>query len=180
MHLRTTAIIHFADEHIADIPAREALLDRAMGKARVLKPSERLRRGRLPASGLALVARENDRLVGTVRLWNVAAGDKPALLLGPLAVDPTAQGEGIGSGLMQFALARAADLGHGGVILVGDPEYYERFGFTAALTGGLVMPAPVDRRRFFGLELGAKSLAGAHGLILPTGRPLSVRERLAA
>jgi predicted N-acetyltransferase YhbS len=173
-------MIHFADEHTADIPAREALLDRAMGKARHLKPSERLRRGRLPAAGLALAAREYGRLVGTVRLWNVEAGGKPALLLGPLAVDPTAQGSGIGSGLMQLALARAADLGHGGVILVGDPEYYARFGFSAALTGGLVMPAPVDRRRFLALELGANSLASASGLILPTGRPVSAAERLAA
>jgi predicted N-acetyltransferase YhbS len=173
-------MIHFADETIADIPAREALLDRAMGKARVLKPSERLRRGRLPAAGLALAAHEYGKLVGTVRLWDVNAGGTAALLLGPLAVDPTAQGSGIGTGLMQLAIKRATDLGHGGVILVGDPEYYERFGFTAALTGGLVMPAPVDRRRFLGLELGGKSLATAHGLILPTGRPLSVRERLAA
>jgi predicted N-acetyltransferase YhbS len=173
-------MMHFTDERTADIPAREALLDRAMGRARVLKPSERLRRGRLPAAGLALAAHEYGKLVGTVRLWNVNAGGAPALLLGPLAVDPTAQGSGIGSGLMQFALTRAADLGHGGVILVGDPEYYERFGFTAALTGGLVMPAPVDRRRFLGLELGAHALASAAGLILPTGRPLSARERLAA
>jgi predicted N-acetyltransferase YhbS len=173
-------MIHFADERTADIPAREALLDRAMGKARVLKPSERLRRGRLPAAGLALTAREHGKLVGTVRLWNVNAGGAPALLLGPLAVDPTAQGEGVGSGLMQLAVQRAADLGHGGIILVGDPEYYARFGFSAALTGGLVMPAPVDRRRFLGLELGEKSLAAAHGLILPTGLPLSAGERLAA
>jgi predicted N-acetyltransferase YhbS len=173
-------MIHFTDERAFDVSAREVLLDRAMGKARVLKPSERLRRGRLPASGLALVARENDRLVGTVRLWNVAAGNKPALLLGPLAVDPTAQGEGIGSGLMQFALARAADLGHGGVILVGDPEYYERFGFTAALTGGLIMPAPVDRRRFLALELAPEGLVDAGGIIVATGQSAGIEKLVAA
>jgi len=173
-------MIHFTEERTADIPAREALLDRAMGKARVLKPSERLRRGRLPAAGLALAAREYGKLVGTVRLWNVNAGGAPALLLGPLAVDPTAQGEGIGSGLMQLAIKRATDLGHGGVILVGDPDYYVRFGFTAALTVGLVMPAPVDRRRFLALELGADAFAGAHGLIRATGIPVSAREPLAA
>ena len=71
-------MIAFANEQPGDAAAREALLDRAMGRARVLKPSERLRRGREPASGLALAARVGGRLVGTVRLWNVAAGGRPA------------------------------------------------------------------------------------------------------
>ena len=173
-------MILFANEAAADVAAREALLDRAMGKARVLKPSERLRRGRLPASGLALVAREQGRLVGTVRLWNVEAGGRPALLLGPLAVDPTAQGEGIGSGLMQMAATRAAELGHRGIILVGDPEYYARFGFSSEATTGLIMPAPVDRRRFLALELAADALAGAEGLIVASGRPVGAHARLAA
>jgi predicted N-acetyltransferase YhbS len=179
MRFRTTAMIHFADETFADIPAREALLDRAMGKARVLKPSERLRRGRLPAAGLALAARERGRLVGSVRLWDVMAGGRPALLLGPLAVDPETQGEGIGSGLMQMAIARAAELGHGGIILVGDPEYYARFGFAAERTTGLVMPAPVERRRFLGLDLRPMALAGAEGSVVATGAPLAA-SRLAA
>jgi predicted N-acetyltransferase YhbS len=176
----TTEMIHFADETTADVPARESLLDRVMGKARVLKPSERLRRGRAPARGLALVAREGSRLVGSVRLWNVAAGGKPALLLGPLAVDTAMQGEGVGAGLMQLAIARARDLGHGGIILVGDPEYYARYGFTAAPTGGLVMPAPVERRRFLGLELAPHALDAAAGIIMATGAPIATPERIAA
>jgi len=173
-------MIHFTDERTADIPAREALLDHAMGRARLLKPSERLRRGRLPAAGLALTAREYGKLVGTVRLWNVNAGGVAALLLGPLAVDPNAQGSGIGTGLMQLALGRAADLGHGGVILVGDPEYYARFGFTAALTGGLIMPAPVDCRRFLGLELSPRGLAEATGRVTCCLEKQDSRLRLAA
>ena len=102
-------MIIFATEAPAEAGAREALLDRVMGPARVLKPSERLRAGRLPARGLALVARDDGKLVGSVRLWNVEAGGKPALLLGPLAVDPAAQGEGVGAGLMRLAIARAGD-----------------------------------------------------------------------
>ena len=164
-------MIRIETETANDMMAREALLDRAMGTARVLKPSERLRHGRLPAEGLALVARDGGRLVGSVRLWNVAAGGIPALLLGPLAIDPAFQGRGAGSGLMQVALNRAALAGHKAVILVGDPEYYERFGFTGAPTVGLVMPGPVDRRRFLGIELGAGGLRGAEGLVIATGAP---------
>ena len=154
-----------------DVPAREALLDRAMGAGRLLKPSERLREGRLPAEGLALVARDGDRLVGSVRLWNVSAGGVPALLLGPLAADPAVQGRGVGSGLMQVALNRAELAGHGAVILVGDPEYYARFGFGGAATGGLMMPGPVDRRRFLALEFAWDGLKGAAGMIVATGAP---------
>ncbi|HWJ73461.1 MAG TPA: N-acetyltransferase [Kaistia sp.] len=153
----------------ADAGAREVLLDRAMGPDRFLKSSERLREGRLPAAGLALAARDGDALVGTVRLWNVAAGGRDALLLGPLAVAPDRQSEGLGSKLMRAALNRAAMLGHKAVILVGDADYYSRFGFSVALTTRLLMPGPVDRRRFMALEFAEGALSGAAGMLVPTG-----------
>ncbi len=174
-------MIHFDSERTVDIPARDALLDRVMGRERLFKPSERLRRGRKPADGLALVARDHaGSLVGTVRLWHVHAGGAPALLLGPLAVDTALQGEGVGAGLMRLAIARAHQIGHSGIILVGDPDYYARFGFSAAPTEGLVMPAPVERRRFLGLELAPEALAGVSGLIVASGAPLAAVERMAA
>jgi predicted N-acetyltransferase YhbS len=173
-------MITYGLEAPAEAGAREALLDRVMGRGRRLKPSERLRRGRLPARGLALVARDGGRIVGSVRLWNVEAGGRPALLLGPLAVDAGVQGMGVGSALMNLALARAGAQSHGGIILVGDPEYYERFGFTADRTTGLVMPAPVERRRFLGLELTPQALRSASGLIVPTGDRVPAAEPLAA
>jgi predicted N-acetyltransferase YhbS len=164
-------MIRIETETHNDVLARERLLDRAMGADRRLKPSEKFRAGRLPAEGLALVARDGDRLVGSVRLWHVAAGGRPALLLGPLATDPALQGRGVGGGLMQVGLNRAALAGHRAVILVGDPEYYERFGFTRSKVGGLVMPGPVDRRRFLGIDLSAGALRGAEGRVIATGRP---------
>ncbi len=68
---------------------------------------------------------------------------------------------------MQVALNRAALAGHKAVILVGDPEYYERFGFTRSPTGGLVMPGPVDRRRFLGVELAAGGLRARRAALSP-------------
>ena len=72
---------------------------------------------------------------------------------------------------MRLAIARAGMIGHKGIILVGDPEYYERFGFTAETTNGLMMPAPVDHRRLLGLELAPQALAGTGGRIVATGEP---------
>ena len=158
------------EEKIADLAARETLLDKAYGAARFAKTSERLREGRLPARGLSLVAVEGGRLVGTVRLWNVVAGPgRDALLLGPLAVHPDCRNRGIGKALMRRVIARARFAGHSAILLVGDLAYYGRFDFSAALTGELWMPGRYERDRLLALELKPGALAGARGLIGPTG-----------
>jgi predicted N-acetyltransferase YhbS len=167
-------MIDIAIESPAQAGAREALLDRVMGPARRQKPSERLRENRRAAAGLSFVATSGGEVVGTVRLWNVALGGAdPALLLGPLAVDRAYQASGIGSTLMDVALRRARAFGHEAVILVGEPDYYRRFGFSRDLTSGLWMPERTDRRKFLGLELSAGGLAGAAGLVKPAA-PLFV------
>ena len=160
----------------ADVFAREALLDAAMGADRCRKSSEKLRRGRLPADGLSFVARDGEGgVTGTVRLWHVEAGIGPdgrpvaALLLGPLAVDAGHEGRGIGGALMRAAISEAKRLGHRAILLVGDPGYYERFGFFADKAAHLVMPGPFERRRFLGLELADGALAGAAGMIVAAG-----------
>ncbi|TDK39459.1 N-acetyltransferase [Rhizobium deserti] len=164
----------------ADVVARENLLDRAMGADRRKKSSEQIRRNRLPAEGLALVARDEDgHVIGTVRLWNVEAGitleGQPidALLLGPLAVDGAHEGKGIGGALMRTAITEAKNRGHGAVLLVGDAAYYERFGFFADKVRHLVMPGPFERARFLGLELKTGWLQDAAGMIVPSGRKLA-------
>lgn len=169
--------VEIVAETAAHVAAREALLDRQMGPKRRLKSSEKLRRGRLPADGLALSAVDGEgNLVGTVRLWNVAAGvgadgkAVAAVLLGPLAVDASVEGLGVGSRLMRAAIARAGELGHGAILLVGDAPYYERFGFSSGPTGALAMPGPVERSRFLALELVDDYLAGAAGVLTATGR----------
>jgi predicted N-acetyltransferase YhbS len=104
----------------------------------------------------------------------------PALLLGPLAVDCAHEGKGIGGALMRAAITEARDRGHGAVLLVGDPEYYERFGFFADKAQHLVMPGPFERRRFLALELKDGWLDGAAGVLVASGRRLSAERRKAA
>jgi predicted N-acetyltransferase YhbS len=161
--------LYVTDESPADFVAREDLLDEAFGAARYEKTVERLREGRLPAPGLALVAKDAGALIGSLRLWPIYAGDVPALLLGPLAVTKAYRSRGLGRWLMGEALFRAMAAGHRAILLVGDAPYYEPFGFARRHTLKLVLPGPVDEARFLGLELKSGALNGAKGLVTPAG-----------
>jgi predicted N-acetyltransferase YhbS len=117
--------------------------------------------------------RSATRLVGTLRLWHVSAGGVRALVLGPLAVDPSCRELGVGAALMNHALAAARARGHGAVVLLGDAPYYARFGFSGLKTGELSLPGPFERDRLLGLELREGALDGAWGMIAPTGVSVS-------
>jgi hypothetical protein len=159
-------------EKASDFAAREALLDACFGANRHTRTCQRLRDGRAPAEGLALSAVARGRLVGTVRLWHVSAGGKPALMLGPLAVEASSRQLGVGAALMDHALAAAKARGHLAVILLGDAPYYARFGFSGLKTGELSLPGPFERDRLLGLEFCEGALDSASGMIVPTGAPV--------
>src|SRR3984893_17368225 len=156
-------------EKALDVVAREALLDACFGENRHLRTCQRLRDGRAPAEGLAFSALAQGRLVGTLRLWHVSAGGTRALVLGPLAVDPSCRNLGGGAALIKHALIAAEVRGHRAVILLGDAPYYGRFGFSALKTGELSLPGPFERDRLLGLELSEGALAGAWGMVVPPG-----------
>ncbi len=166
-------MITLRHERPADVKAREALLDEAFGKTRTRNTSQRLREGRLPADGLSLVAAEGRRVIGTARLWHVTcASGQPALLLGPVAVAADCRNRGIGAALVRRALRDAHRLGHGAVMLVGDPPYYSRFGFSVEKAAAVRLPGPFERHRLLALELKPGTLDGAAGLIRASGRPV--------
>jgi len=162
-------MVTIRQERRGDAVAREALLDLSYGPVRFTKTSERLREGRLPE--LAFVAVEAGRIIGTVRLWAVSTGrGRTALLLGPLAVDPSCRKRGVGSTLVQHALREAARRQHGAVLLVGDAPYYGRFGFSSEKTGALWLPGPYERHRLLACELKPGALDDAQGLISACGQ----------
>jgi predicted N-acetyltransferase YhbS len=151
----------------------EAMLDASFGIGRRVKTSYRLREREEAAEGLSFVARDpSGLLVGAISFWHLRIGPDraAALLLGPLAVHPDHQAQGIGLALMKQGLAVAKGQGHGLIILVGDAPYYARVGFQPVPEGQMLMPGPVDLRRLLALELKPGMLAGAHGLILPPHR----------
>ena len=162
-------LLRLRDERPRDAAAREALLDASFGPSRFAKTCERLREGRFPVEGLSLVVVEGGTLVGTLRFWHVECGRLPALMLGPLAVAASHRSAGLGGALIAHGLRRAAKLGHGGVMLVGDAPYYARFGFARAPVKHLMLPGPVDRTRFLGVELRRGGLTGAVGRVVATG-----------
>lgn len=158
-------------ERLSDIDAREALLDDAFGDTRFRKSSERLREARLPAEGLSFIASEGRRVIGTTRLWSISVGNgTQALLLGPVAVAEDCRSRGLGGAMVRRAIQTARKLGYGAIVLVGDPAYYNRFGFSGEKTVALWMPGPFERHRLLGRELKAGALGGARGMIAATGR----------
>jgi predicted N-acetyltransferase YhbS len=162
-------------ERPGDGPAIEALLDEAFGSDRHKKQSYRFRQHVGPIEALSLVARDGERVVGTIRQWplviaGAARSGAPrmiaALLLGPIGVAADRRRERIGDRLMRESLRLADELGHGIVLLVGDVSYYGRFGFRSAAAHGLFMPGE-DPRRLQVLELEPGALAGVAGDLRP-------------
>lgn len=130
----------------------EALYDLCFAPGREALSSYRLRDGVDPEAGLSLVARDTDGiLAGAIRYWPVKIGAVQSLLLGPVAVHPTHQGEGLGRSLIEDSLQRAQPLGWERVMLVGDASYYQRFGFEKL--EGVVMPPPTNPERVLGRTL---------------------------
>jgi predicted N-acetyltransferase YhbS len=135
--------VQISPEAPGDANAVEALVTAAFGPGRFAKTAERLREQAASAGGF--VARQNGRLVGSVRLWRISVGDRPAAFLGPIAVDAAFRGGGLGADLVQAAVAQARNAGVSGVLLVGDAPYFARFGF--AVADRVRLPGPVDPRR---------------------------------
>ena len=130
----------------------EALYDLCFAPGREALSSYRLRDDVAPVPDLSVVARDADGiLAGAIRFWPVHVGDQTALLLGPVAVHPTRQGEGLGGALIRESLDAARASGWARVMLVGDAPYYSRFGF--ARLSGVDMPPPTNPERILGLDL---------------------------
>ena len=130
----------------------EALYDTCFAPGRTALSSYRLREDVAPIPQLCIVARDRfGQVAGAIRNWPVCIGDRQAILLGPVAVHPTHQGEGIAALLIWRCLEVAAKGGWPRIMLVGDAPYYSRFGFEKL--DGVVMPPPTNPDRVLGIAL---------------------------
>ncbi|MGB5723324.1 MAG: N-acetyltransferase [Parasphingorhabdus sp.] len=147
-----TSIIPLAE---IDPQLVEALLDAAFGTDRHERTAYKLREGLDMLEGLSLAAvdQENHELLGSIQCWPIALTDQdaqahPMIMVGPVAVYPDFQREGIGRAMMAALLKEIQPNDPLPLVMVGDPEYYERFfGFTAEGTGGWTLPGPWEPSR---------------------------------
>lgn len=148
--------VRITPETAADRVEAEALVLSAFGPGRFAKTAERLRETATLAA--AFVAREDGRLVGSVRLWSIVIDDVEALFLGPIAVAEDARRSGLGADLVGACIAEAWARSVAGVLLVGDLPFFSRFGFQAA--PGVRLPGPADPRRVLWLPVTDAAPAG--------------------
>lgn len=157
-------------ERPQDASRIEILLERTFGPERKSKTVYRLRDGFEPVTALSFVALDPDKqLLGSIRYWPIVIGKTatPAILLGPLAVEPSLQGRGIGRALVRHSLAVAKRQRHRVCVVVGAPAYYGPYGFENAGARKLRLPGPVEPDRFQVFELRQGALKGVMGVIAP-------------
>ena len=180
--IRDPGRLRLLRERPRDGAAVEAMNEAAFGPERQQKTVYRLREEVKPIRELCFVAiDQKDKMVASIRNWPILINEKwPAVMLGPLAIAPELRGLGYGKALMWHSMAQSRMLGHSRIILVGDPEYYNQFGFRRDLALNIQLPGWVEDRRFLALELVAGSMIGVHGMIgkwQPGWRPKKARQR---
>ena len=144
--------------------AIEKLHERGFGPGRFARTAFRLREGAAPLPGLNFIARVGTLLVGSVRLSPIRIGGTPAIILGPLAVEPAFAGRGIGSALLKASLDAARSGDHKLVMLVGDEPFYGKVGFRRVPHGQVTLPGPVDPNRLLICELQPGAFDGVKGM----------------
>lgn len=161
---REKGLYQLEEETEADWWEVEALYDLCFAPGRTALSSYRLRDGVPTVAALCLVLRDRSGVMAAaIRFWPARVAGAPILLLGPVAVHPTRQGEGLGALLITESLARAKKLGWARVLLVGDAPYYKRFGFRRL--DGVEMPPPTNPDRVLGVELVRDAWQGVTGTV---------------
>lgn len=156
-------VVKFSPLTAAEEAHIEKLDERAFGPGRYARTAYRLREGVEPDRSLSFVARVGTLMVGANRMTPILVGSAPALLLGPLTVEPAFRQQGVGETLVKYSLDAARAAGHSLVLLVGDEDYYARLGFARVPRGKITMPGPVDPDRLLYCELRAGGLEAASG-----------------
>ncbi|MEG1452578.1 MAG: N-acetyltransferase [Brevundimonas sp.] len=153
----TAVPVDIQREQVSDAAAIDALVMAAFGPGRFAKTAERVREKSAILAGFTVY--DGDALLGSVRLWNVTSGAARGAFLGPIAVRKSKRSSGLGGLLVQKCIDEAKALGLDGILLIGDPPYFERFGFLPAPDS--VFSGPVSKQRIMWLPITEVSPDGA-------------------
>lgn len=126
--------------------ALNALLDDAFGADRHTRTAYLLRRGMNAVNHLSFGILDDGQLVASIQSWPVRVDMANLILVGPVAVATDRQNSGLGTQLMQLML-NSATPHDPPMVMIGDPEYYGRFGFVSKGTAGWTLPGPWEPRR---------------------------------
>ncbi len=149
------------DETPTDAPAIRRVVEAAFGQADEADLVDALR-----TSGdvvISLVAEDGNQIVGHILLSRLQAPDR-CLALAPVSVTPSRQNQGTGTRLIEQGLAQAKRDGWRAVFVLGEPAYYERFGFSTAAADKFETAYP--RAYFMALELAPGALANRSGAVI--------------
>jgi len=154
----------------------EALLDAAFGADRRTRTAYRLRESADWLPALSFAAWQGERLIGSLQSWPVAlcsaGGADRLVMVGPVAVAPDVQGTGIGRALMDALIAAAAQEGADALMMIGDPDYYSRWGFSAEASAGWRIDGPYEQHR---LLARLERPVARKGQLVPVGDPCEGR-----
>ena len=152
-----------------DLIEVEQLLDLVFTPRRKLLSSYQLRSSANKVNKLSYVIKDSsDSVVGSIRFWNIKIDSHSSrgLLLGPLAIHPIYQSEGLGERLILNCIEQASADNWNWVILVGDISYYSKFGFSKKLTSGISLGDGHDNERLLGLDINESFLNEAKGTLI--------------
>jgi len=150
----------------------EELLDRAFEPERHGRTAYKVRAGTEWLPGLSYAAMDDaEMLVGTIQCWPVALTDPvdrahPMIMVGPVAVLPEHQSQGYGKALMTASLAAIDPRAPLPQVMIGDPEYYGRWGFASTGTDGWSLPGPYEKHRLL-VRTDNRAVLPAEGLLGP-------------
>lgn len=162
--------IRYLQETAAHDAEIELINEEAFGPGRFTRAAYRIREDGPHDRELSFVAMHGDKVIASVRMTPIVAGEGRAMLLGPLAVRPAFKNVGIGRKLLHMAVDAAAAAGEGLVVLVGDEPYYGPHGFKKVAHGQMTMPRPVDPERLLAAELEPEALAAMRGAVMHAAR----------
>jgi predicted N-acetyltransferase YhbS len=156
----------FEPESPAHDPQIESINAEAFGPGRFTRAAYRIREQGPHERQLSFVAMRDSSVVGSVRLTRILIGERPSLLLGPLAVRPDQKKKGVGRRLVAIAVEAAEAAGAGSVLLVGDAPYYTPLGFEITVVGAIKLPWPVEPSRLLIACLNGSQAAEYSGLVV--------------